>query len=182
MAMEVYIRNVCGRAGFLSWCVLDIIAHLIWIKLVATRFGPSGYDVLWREGFVACSAVKQGEVLLAYGVSTATIQVLDLFTICTFEGTKNSENARLELVRNMGRKSAQNDVVLETKLQDLFGFVCSEAVVDEHARSTIGLSSGGGIEDMLNPVQTDRLIGASTFRAGKVPSGGGMGGPIAAVG
>ena len=50
-------------------------------------------------------------------------------------------------------QAAQNDVVLETKPRAFLGYVHAKPVIDQHQGSTISLSSGRRIKDVLDPVQ-----------------------------
>jgi hypothetical protein len=49
----------------------------------------------------------------------------------------------------MGRQTAQDDVVLEAKLQDLQRLVCPEAVTDQYSWLTISSGSSFDIKNTL---------------------------------
>jgi len=69
-------------------------------------------------------------VALLNRLYTSAIQTLNLITIGCLQGGENSNITGLKLVRGVGRKTTQDNLVLKAKFQDLQRFVSPEAVAD----------------------------------------------------
>jgi hypothetical protein len=78
----------------------------------------------------------------------------------------------------MGGEPAQYDVILKAELEHLQRLMGGKAIADQEPGSVASTSLGLRVEYMLDPIQIDGAVRVSLFRAGKVPSRGGMGGPV----
>jgi hypothetical protein len=78
-------------------------------------------------------------------------------------------------------EATQDDVVLETELQDFEGVVRPETVTNQHPGFLVSLSSRLGIKHTLEPLQADRGVGVPRFGQRIVPSRGGERGPVASM-
>ncbi len=78
--------------------------------------------------------------------------------------------------------ATENNIVLETKLQDLQGFVRSKAIGYSYTRSLVGAILGLWVENKLKQLQAKIGIGVPFVRVRIVPPFGGVGGPIGSMG
>jgi hypothetical protein len=98
--------------------LLDIFENPVLIKRIESCLRPARIDVSRGDYYVTCTAIKKREMLLAHSIRTSVIQSFDLFAICRLQQAKHSYIAGLKLVRGVGRKPTEDDVIFKTKLHD----------------------------------------------------------------
>ena len=92
-------------------------------------------------------------MLLSDSVHTSSFQSLGIITVRCFQWSKHCNVARLELVRCVGWKATQGDLVSEAVLQNLELLVGAEAIANKYPRLTIGSLSGLRIKYTCEPLQ-----------------------------
>jgi hypothetical protein len=108
-------------------------------------------------------------MLLANWLSISAVQLLDLVTINPLQRTEYLYIAWLKLVGAMRGKAPENDIVFITEFQDLERFVRGKAIADQNPWPAIGPVFSLAVRDVLNPIQSNCVVGISCVRAGRVP-------------
>ena len=81
-----------------------------------------------------------------------TSRDLGFNSVCYLQGSKHTYIAGLQLVRSMGGKSTEDDVVREAKGHHFQRLVWSKAIADEDAWLAVCTGTCRWIKDMSNPV------------------------------
>ena len=121
-------------------------------------------------------------MLLADRIYTSLLESIHLVTIRGLKGCERCYITRLELVGGMRRETIQENIILETELEDLEGVVRCKAIADQDASFPVSSFSGFGIEDTLEPLEADHRVGIPGFGARILPSRGRKRGPVASMG
>jgi hypothetical protein len=79
-------------------------------------------------------------------------------------------------------QTTQNDIVVETKLQDFKRLVRPKAVTNQHAWFLVSTSFGLWVKYTLKPLEANLGVGVSRSGACIVPSRGGERGLVASMG
>ena len=86
-------------------------------------------------------------MLFTHSVSTSAIQLFHLLAIRRFRWLEVADVTRPQLWGRMRGQSVQNNIVVETKLQQFEGLMRGKAVIDQHSGLTLSSRSserGGG--------------------------------------
>jgi len=81
----------------------------------------------------------------------------------------------------IGGKTTKDNIILIAVLYYFEGFVRAKTIINQYSWAVIRSSFYLRVEDMLDPVQTNRGIYISRLRATKMPSRRGMDSPGASV-
>jgi hypothetical protein len=109
-------------------------------------------------------------MLLADRINASTVQLFNLLAIRRFQETKNPDIARLQLMRNVRRKSTENNIMFITKGHYLERFMRAKAITNQNPRFVICSNSGLRVKYISNPVKIDGSVSISGLGAGKVLS------------
>ena len=91
-------------------------------------------------------------MLLADCIYTSLVESIYLVTIRSLKGCERCYITRLELVGGMRRETTQENIILETELEDLEGVVRCKAIADQDAWSIVSSFFGFGIKYTLKPL------------------------------
>ena len=124
----------------------------VWVEWEQTTCSPGGGDIPLRERPFPCRAVQRGEMFLADRACTSSKQSFSLIAIGCLQGGKDYDITRLELVGGVRGQATQDDVVLETELQDFEGLVCPKAVTNQYPWLLVSLFFGLGVKYTREPL------------------------------
>ncbi len=121
-------------------------------------------------------------MLLADCIYPSLVESIYLVTIRSLKRCERCYITRLELVGGIRRETTQENIILETELEDLEGLVRCKAITDQDASFPVSSFSGFGIEDTLELLEADYRVGIPGLGARILPPRGRERGPVTSMG